>query len=856
MNEIKEYLKVLEFEIDEKNPVFPKLKEVGKRFRELAKVKHSDKGGDDEEFVKLYNAYNQIKKYYKKGNDNDIKKYCEGSEEEEDLIRKLFEEFNISQKNKSCFTIFIENDLSLTWDEILEDRYGKPEDKGVNGLHWSHKGYEFQELQKSDIYLRKYHKPKSDKTSKIVIQGNFELAVAFVANELPKMYKKVFDKKSLPLSDARKSDESKSCDFCEYKTMILEDLKEHENTCHIEKIDVNGPTKDAIKCTKCQLEVPNESEMRKHVKKPHKKCEYCQFQTTKLTSLKPHMEKEHGGSVRCGACDFSGIDMKVLKKHVEEDHICLKCRKPNGKKVSLECKTCRMSTHIECLKLDIGKERTDKYKSNKNEFQCKTCLEKLIGIDVIDQVESEDNSCGVCNFKTSTEDELREHESVHKEHMERCEECGENYLKGEAMTNHRKKHAKLLITTCDICQQTFKTNRDLEVHVVNHAGSSSFSCPLCKYKANTPKEVQVHMHIHDEDSTNVVKGLEESCRKLEEEVIIERKCNQKNVEIIKDLEEKIKSLSTELQQSKEMVMNEIRKNEEKQEKIDNLEADIRENKRSDNQNDENDTKIALERAKDVIMEYKSEVTRITKEKDIEVGKVMIEKIRIEEDLRVMTLEKKRLSDSERILLNTFDTLKKYYDTKDSQNGNKDENLGTESIERFNCTNCKYEAITRTLLNEHISEIHGIKNLRCSSCNFEDTDKDKLSKHITDTHGSDVDLKCLKCDYEATTKSSLSRHIADTHDIDIRKKINEGQRNVLENRRYWRQNKSTTNEERHPKKYCFYWNSGYCKFDTECFNVHEESPSCYFQERCNRKSTCQFFHANDFLARRNNTLQHR
>ena len=168
MNEIKEYLKVLEFEIDEKNPVFPKLKEVGKRFRELAKVKHSDKGGDDEEFVKLYNAYNQIKKYYKEGNDSDIKKYCEGSEEEEDLIRKLFEEFNISQKNKSCFTIFIENDLSLTWDEILEDRYGKPEDKGVNGLHWSHIGYEFQELQKSDIYLRKYHKPKSDKTSKIV----------------------------------------------------------------------------------------------------------------------------------------------------------------------------------------------------------------------------------------------------------------------------------------------------------------------------------------------------------------------------------------------------------------------------------------------------------------------------------------------------------------------------------------------------------------------------------------------------------------------------------------------------------------------------------------------------------------
>ena len=39
MEVIKEYLKVLEFDIDEKNPILPKLKDVGKRFRELAKVR-------------------------------------------------------------------------------------------------------------------------------------------------------------------------------------------------------------------------------------------------------------------------------------------------------------------------------------------------------------------------------------------------------------------------------------------------------------------------------------------------------------------------------------------------------------------------------------------------------------------------------------------------------------------------------------------------------------------------------------------------------------------------------------------------------------------------------------------------
>ena len=157
--------------------------------------------------------------------DGDVQKYCEGSEEEDNLIKKLFEEFNFSRKNKSSFTIFIENDLSLTWNEVLSKAYGEPEDKGINGMHWSHKDYEYHELEKSDIYLRKYHKPKSDKTSKIVIQGNFELAVAYVANELPKLYKKVHDKKIIPLSA-----DTKSCERCTYKTVVLSDFNDHLNS--------------------------------------------------------------------------------------------------------------------------------------------------------------------------------------------------------------------------------------------------------------------------------------------------------------------------------------------------------------------------------------------------------------------------------------------------------------------------------------------------------------------------------------------------------------------------------------------------------------------------------------------------
>ena len=95
---------------------------------------------------------------------------------------------------------------------------------------------------------------------------------------------------------------------------------------------------------------------------------------------------------------------------------------------------------------------------------------------------------------------------------------------------------------------------------------------------------------------------------------------------------------------------------------------IRTNDHSENQNGK-DTKEALERAKDVIM---------------------VEKIRLWEDLRIATMEKKRLSDSERILLNTFDTLKKYYDTKDNQTENADKNEGDDDCENLNCNQCIFK----------------------------------------------------------------------------------------------------------------------------------------------------------------------
>ena len=148
--------------------------------------------------------------------------------------------------------------------------------------------------------------------------------------------------------------------------------------------------------------------------------------------------------------------------------------------------------------------------------------------DVIDEVgfESDYNYCLICNLQFSTVDDLRAHQSVHNEQTERCDERGENYLKGEQISNHTEEHDMVLIKTCDMCEETFNNNKDLQSHVSSHAGPSSFSCPfkLCNYKTIIQNDLQEHVNIcHPESkkgSVNVNPALTE---KMVNEPLIKRK---------------------------------------------------------------------------------------------------------------------------------------------------------------------------------------------------------------------------------------------------------------------------------------------------------------------------------------------
>ena len=78
----------------------------------------------------------------------------------------------------------------------------------------------------------------------------------------------------------------------------------------------------------------------------------------------------------------------------------------------------------------------------------------------------------------------------------------------------------------------------------------------------------------------------------------------------------------------------------------------------------------LEETRDLCLEYNHRMETMKKQNKEEVNKISIEKMKLEDELRSAILEKNLFRDSERILLNTFDTLKMHYDAKKNTDGKR------------------------------------------------------------------------------------------------------------------------------------------------------------------------------------------
>ena len=246
---IKKALEILGFEESAKVGKLPKMKDVKKKFHKLALTHHPDKpGGNGEVFKEMTEAYRLIGEYILEEQEENEDDENGVFDFEEEVARKTFKQFQFAnvKENMRSFTIHIDNAMSCAWTTVLSQHYGVPLDKNTNGLHWRVSNYSDGHLT-GNITIGKWHIPKKDKQSKLLIQstekGNF-LPAHYVDHVLPKLFEEV-----------------KATHVPELK----EPVKESGSSKEI-KTSTNG-----FKCKECDFLGRSINGVATHMRKSHKK---------------------------------------------------------------------------------------------------------------------------------------------------------------------------------------------------------------------------------------------------------------------------------------------------------------------------------------------------------------------------------------------------------------------------------------------------------------------------------------------------------------------------------------------------------------------------------------------------------
>ena len=380
---LKEALEVLGITHTGDHP--PKLKFVQKRFYQLSLIHHPDRpGGDNNIQQKITAAYKFIGDFIEKN-------YESKDDNEEEIARQVYRNFKLGVKeNLFSFTISIDNNLSFIWDDVLTDHYGSPVDRQTNGKHWKHLNFSDDDSNTGDISIGKWHMPKKDKQSKILIQANTAgniLPAHYVSFVLPKLLAEVKEKAltkmpqlagrshhNLPPNSALKQ----KCALCYFQASSKSQLSTHVKKTHKKSLkslkalscfeipaplnvlpSTPGLEPTRIRCYLCTDSYYNEGEWEQHREMCHAfPCTFCEKVCTTSSELDVHILLLHENEltaagyqrdsqtentevvrdcsyIKCDHCNFSTRLRRAMKTHIQKQHVT---------QTLLACTLCEYST--------------------------------------------------------------------------------------------------------------------------------------------------------------------------------------------------------------------------------------------------------------------------------------------------------------------------------------------------------------------------------------------------------------------------------------------------------------------------------------------------------------------------------
>ena len=314
------------------------------------------------------------------------------------------------------------------------------------------------------------------------------------------------------------------------------------------------------------------------------------------------------------------------------------------------------------------------------------------------------------------------------------------------------KNALAVRGKCDKCIiNPTRTNNDKLMQTTIEVGithESEFRDEVTTQFVSTPEKTSV---VENEENDSVATNSIESPNEKED---------PNPSHYLSDIDERIKRMQSELhhekqqnEDRKDIIKEALEQNKNDKDKIFELEKRINiltaENellKSSKASPDDQDN----QRLREIIIEAEKESMKLKEKMEKEIMRLKNEKLEALEKLRCAVLDKERLKETERVLLNTFDMMKKFVDQK------------TE-----NCDKCEFSTSNPEEFKTHECNNHNNVKINCIKCEFESDDEDKLSEHMRVKHGSEtncqLDHTCVKCDFAANSRKLLEKHVKEKHE---------------------------------------------------------------------------------------------
>ncbi|KAL4222871.1 hypothetical protein ACF0H5_018911 [Mactra antiquata] len=221
----------------------------------------------------------------------------------------------------------------------------------------------------------------------------------------------------------------------------------------------------SLKCSICEdYTAPSFADLTTHLRTVHRvhdppRCDICEQDLDNTQALQSHIEKKHGPAFTPFSCEYDGCTKSFNTSASLSSHVSL--------------------VHLHNKKLPRGGKRY---------------------------------SCGKCNFKTNSIEDLYEHKKVQHDEEIRCEPCNKTFSSHQTFKYHNElKHSDSLPHSCNICEKQFSSKQYLQRHMNFH--NAKFSCKICNKFVSSKTSLMYHMETHKPEEERNYKHVCSYCGK-------------------------------------------------------------------------------------------------------------------------------------------------------------------------------------------------------------------------------------------------------------------------------------------------------------------------------------------------------